>query len=61
MIKDVTKTFLKVHLGSKLSPLNGCKKNKFEKTKQIKIIDKSGNYSLRGERNTRYYDRILSN
>ena len=33
----------------------------FEKTKHVKINDKSKKYILRGERNVRYYDRVLSN
>ena len=36
-------------------------KEKFQKTRQIKNNDKSKKYILRGERNARYYDRILSN
>ena len=34
---------------------------KFEKTRHLKNNDKSKKYILRGERNVRYYDRILSN
>ena len=33
---------------------------KFEKTRNVKIGDKSKIYILRGERNAKYYDRILS-
>ena len=33
----------------------------FEKTRQVKNNDKSKKYVLRGERNTRYHERILSN
>ena len=33
----------------------------FEKTRQVKNKDKPKKYILRGERNVRYYDRILSN
>ena len=36
-------------------------KEKYEKTRNIKNEDKSKKYILRGERNTRYHDRILSN
>ena len=36
-------------------------KESFEKTRNIKNNDKSKNYVLRGERNTRYHERILSN
>ena len=36
-------------------------KEKFEKTRHIKNNDKSKKYILRGERNVRYYERILSN
>ena len=36
-------------------------KEKFEKTRNIKNKDKSKKSILRGERNTRYHDRILSN
>ena len=34
-------------------------KEKFEKTRHIKIIDKNKKYILRGKRDTRYHDRIL--
>ena len=34
---------------------------KFEKTRNFKNNNKSKKYNLRGERNVRYYDRILSN
>ena len=33
----------------------------FEKTRNIKNNDKSKKYILRGQRNTRYHQRILSN
>ena len=33
----------------------------FEKTRHIKNIDKSKEYILRGQRNVRYHDRVLSN
>ena len=33
----------------------------FEKNRQVKNNDKSKKYILRGERNTRYYEKILSN
>ena len=36
-------------------------KKYFEKTRKVKINDKSKKYTLRGERNTRYHERILSN
>ena len=36
-------------------------KTKFEKTRQDKNNDKSKKYILRGERNARCHDRILSN
>ena len=34
---------------------------KFEKTRHVKNDDKSKKYNLRGERNVRYSNRILSN
>ena len=36
-------------------------KEKFEKIRHIKNNDKSKKYILRGERNVRYHDRVLSN
>ena len=36
-------------------------KEYFEKTRHVKNNDKSKKYILRGERNVRYYDRVLSN
>ena len=33
----------------------------FEKTRQVKNNDKSKKYILRGQRNVRYHERILSN
>ena len=36
-------------------------KESFEKTRHIKINDKSKKYILRGEKNARYHDRVLSN
>ena len=36
-------------------------KQSFEKTRQVKNNDKSKKYILRGQRNTRYYEKILSN
>ena len=36
-------------------------KEKYEKTRNNKNNDKSKKYILRGERNTRYHDKILSN
>ena len=36
-------------------------KESFEKTRHVKNIDKSKKYILRGQRNVRYYERILSN
>ena len=36
-------------------------KEYFEKTKQVKNNDKSKKYILRGQRNTRYHEKILSN
>ena len=35
-------------------------KEKFEKTKNIKNNDNSKKYILRGQRNVRYHERILS-
>ena len=35
-------------------------KEKFEKTRRVKIIDISKKYILQGQRNIRYHDRILS-
>ena len=36
-------------------------KQYFEKTRQVKNNDKSKKYILRGQRNTRYHERLLSN
>ena len=36
-------------------------KEYFEKTRQVKNNDKSKKYILRGQRNTRYHEKILSN
>ena len=36
-------------------------KEYFEKTRHVKNNDKSKNFILRGERNTRYHEKILSN
>ena len=36
-------------------------KEYFEKTKQVKHNDESKKYILRGQRNTRYHEKILSN
>ena len=36
-------------------------KEYFEKTRTVKNNDKSKNYILRGQRNVRYHERILSN
>ena len=36
-------------------------KESFEKKGHVKDNDKSKKYILRGQRNTRYYERILSN
>ena len=36
-------------------------KEYFEKTRQVKNNNKSKKYVLRGERNARYHERILSN
>ena len=36
-------------------------KEKYEKTRQVKNNNKSKKYILRGQRNTRYYEKILSN
>ena len=36
-------------------------KESFEKTRQVKNNDKSKKYILRGQRNIRYHDRLLSN
>ena len=35
-------------------------KEKFEKTRHVKNNDKSKKYVLRGQRNARYYDRIVN-
>ena len=35
-------------------------KEKFEKTKHFKINDQSRKYVLRGQKNVRYYSKILS-
>ena len=36
-------------------------KEKYEKTRHVKNNDKSRKYVLRGQRNARYHDRIVSN
>ena len=36
-------------------------KEKFDRTRHVNNKDKSKQYILRGERNVRYHDRILSN
>ena len=36
-------------------------KESFEKTRQVKNNDKSKKYILRGQKNARYYERVLSN
>ena len=36
-------------------------KENFEKTRQVKNNDKSKKFVLRGQRNTRYHKKILSN
>ena len=36
-------------------------KQHFEKTRNIKNNDKSKKFVLRGQRNTRYHEKILSN
>ena len=36
-------------------------KESFEKTRQIKNNDKSKKFVLRGQRNARYYERVISN
>ena len=36
-------------------------KESFEKTRHVKNYDKSKKYILRGERNVRYHEKILSN
>ena len=36
-------------------------KEKYEKSRQVKNNDKSKKYILRGQRNTIYHDKILSN
>ena len=36
-------------------------KESFEKTRQVKHNDKSKKFVLRGQRNTRYHEKILSN
>ena len=36
-------------------------KEKFEKTRHIKNNDKSKKHILRGERNARYHEKVLSN
>ena len=45
-----------------LTLLNGCKSKikSFENTRHIKNNEKSKKYILRGERNTRYHETILS-
>ena len=36
-------------------------KEKFQKTRHAKTIDKPKKYGLRGQRNATYHERILSN
>ena len=36
-------------------------KEYFEKTRQVKNNDKSKKFVLRGQRNTKYHEKILSN
>ena len=36
-------------------------KEKFEKTRHVKNNDKSKKFVLRGQRNARYHEKILSN
>ena len=36
-------------------------KEKIEKTRHVKNIDSSKKYFLRGQRNVKYHDRVLSN
>ena len=36
-------------------------KESFEKTRHVKNNNKSKKYSLRGQRNVRYHERLLSN
>ena len=36
-------------------------KEKFEKTRHVNNNDKSKKYILRGQRNARYHERVLSN
>ena len=36
-------------------------KEYFEKTRQVKNIDKSKKFVIRGHRNARHYEKILSN
>ena len=36
-------------------------KESFEKTRHVKNNDKSNKFNLRGERKTRYHEKILSN
>ena len=36
-------------------------KEYFEKTRQVKNNDKSKKFVLRGERNARYHEKVLSN
>ena len=36
-------------------------KENFEKTRHVKNDEKSKKYTLRGQRNARYHERILSN
>ena len=36
-------------------------KESFEKTRHVKNIDESKKYILRGQRNARYHEKVLSN
>ena len=39
--------------------MNKKDKEKYEKTRNVKNRDESKKYVLRGERNVRYYDRMI--
>ena len=61
MIKETIQIILKVYLGINVIKLVTKVKEKYEKTRNIKNNDKSEKYVLRGQRNARYHDKILSN
>ena len=52
---------LKVYHGINIFKMVVKVKAKFEKTRHVNINDKSKKYILRGQRNVRYHDKLVSN